>query len=100
MTGTGSAPQLRVRDDPAGQRYVVTVAGEAGGLLEYRLDGGRMSMVHAEVEPRFRGGGVASTLVRGALDDVRRRELAVVPLCPYVVSWLERHPDYRDLIAS
>jgi predicted GNAT family acetyltransferase len=37
--------------------------------------------------------------VAGALEDVRRRGLEVVPLCPFVRSYLERHPDDADLIA-
>jgi predicted GNAT family acetyltransferase len=55
-------------------------------------------MVHTEVDLAQEGKGLASTLVRGALDDIRARGGVIVPLCPYVIGFLRRHPDYEDLV--
>jgi predicted GNAT family acetyltransferase len=55
---------------------------------------------HTEVDPDHEGEGVGSTLVRGALDDARRRGMPVVPRCPFVRAWIERHPDYADVRAD
>jgi predicted GNAT family acetyltransferase len=54
---------------------------------------------HTEVQPEAEGKGVASELIRRALDDVRRRGLSAVPLCPFVRAFIARHPDYQDLVA-
>ena len=47
--------------------------------------------------PSLEGQGIGGLLVRGALDDVRGRGLAVLPICPFVQAWMSRHPDYADL---
>jgi predicted GNAT family acetyltransferase len=51
------------------------------------------------VRPEAEGKGVASELVRWALDDVRGRGLRIVPRCPFVAAYLKRHPEYADLVA-
>lgn len=87
-----------VRDDPEAHRYVVTVDGEPAGFSEYRLRPGRVVFTHTVVEPAFEGRGVGNTLARTALDDVVRRGLMIVPLCPFIAAYLRRHPDYLDSV--
>lgn len=48
---------------------------------------------------RFQGAGLAGELAKASLDDARARHLAVVPTCPYIRSWIDRHPGYADLVA-
>ena len=68
------------------------------GLAAYRLRGSTWTFTHTEVDQVEGGQGLGGTLVRGALDDVRSRGGSVVPLCPFVRGWIERHPDYADLL--
>jgi uncharacterized protein len=70
------------------------------GLAPYQRRGEQFVFTHTEVDPDAGGSGIGSTLVRGALDDVRARELRAVPLCPFVRAWIDRHPDYADLVDS
>jgi predicted GNAT family acetyltransferase len=57
-------------------------------------------MYHTEVEPEYAGQGLGDELAREALDDVRRRGLILVPLCPFIAAYIRRHPsDYLDLVA-
>ena len=93
-------PALSVADNPAHRRYEAHLAGELAGFSQYRLEGDRVVVTHTQVDPAFEGGGVGSGLVRYLLDDIRRRELKVVPLCPFVRSYIRRHPDYADLVAE
>ncbi len=58
-----------------------------------------MTLNHTETPVAARGRGIASRLVAGALDEVRRRGLKIVPRCPFVSAFLAKHPDYRDLVA-
>jgi uncharacterized protein len=47
----------------------------------------------------LRGGGIAGRLTAGALDLARSQGIKVIPRCPYVVNYIERHPQYQDLLA-
>lgn len=86
-------------DSPARHRYELRSGDEVVGFVAYRLGDGVITLVHTEVDPAHSGQGHAATLARGALDDARSRGLRVVPSCPYVASYLEKHPAYADLVA-
>lgn len=80
------------------QRYEARIAGELAGFAEYRRRDGRTVFTHTEVDDRFEGQGVGGALAKGALDDVRARGERAVPVCPFIAAWIERHPDYDDLV--
>ncbi len=87
-----------VRDNPEQQRFeMVTSAGLA--VAEYRRDGDTLIIFHTEVPPALRGQGMGDKLVRGVLEEVRRRNLKVVPRCWFVREFVGSNPEYRDLIA-
>ena len=89
-----------VTDDPEQSRYELRVAGELAGFLTYKRRGEQISLIHTEVEPHFQGKGLATHLARFSLNDARKRGLAVLPFCPYVNSWIKKHPDYADLVPA
>jgi predicted GNAT family acetyltransferase len=80
-----------VRNDEE-HRYELSV-DDALAVLQYRLNGERLVLVHTEVPETLEGRGVGSRLVRAAIDDARESNLIVVPMCPFARAWLERHPD-------
>lgn len=87
-------PAIEVRDNPAEDRYEIHADGELAGVAEYRDRGGRRIFVHTEVDDAYAGRGLGNRLAKGALDDALARGLHVVPRCPFIRAWLERHPDY------
>ena len=90
---------LQIDDNPEERRYEALLDGKLAGFIQYRLQNGRMAMVHAEVEPAYEGQGVGSEMAKVALADVRERGLKLVPLCPFIASYVRRHPDrYLDLV--
>ena len=91
-------PEVLIGDAPDRDRYEARIAGELAGILEYAQKRGRIALIHTEVVPAFEGQGVGSALVRFALDDARRRGLRVIATCPYVQSYLDRHPGDDDLV--
>jgi uncharacterized protein len=91
---------VRVVDNPADERYELWVGDTRAGEIVYRLRPDSITLVHTEVSEDFEGHGLGSTLVAGALDDIRRRGLRLTPICPFVRSYLERHPEHADLVAS
>lgn len=92
--------EISVKDAPDRSRYELEVDGEHGGYAEYRRRESSVVFLHTEVDERYEGHGVGSELVREALDDVRAAGLGVVPRCPFVAAWIERHPDYRELVVE
>jgi uncharacterized protein len=91
---------VTVRDNPTELRYELVDGETVVGLIRYRLEPGAMALIHTEIEPAYEGQGLASELVQGALEDLRNRGLRLIPICPYVRSWLERHPEYADLVTA
>jgi uncharacterized protein len=89
---------VTVRDDAEQSRFeVVDESGVVAGFAAYRRYPDRIVFTHTVVDDAFEGRGVGSTLVRAALDAVRDEGLRVVPQCPFVRSYIERHPEYADL---
>jgi predicted GNAT family acetyltransferase len=91
---------MTVTDRPNELRYEIEVDGEVAGFINYRREEGVIEMVHTDVAPKWEGQGVGATLVQGALDDVRARGLKVRPYCPFVAKYIQRHPEYQDLVAA
>lgn len=93
-----SQPEIAIADNGAERRYEIRVGGELAGFTEYEPRPGGIAFVHTEVDDRFEGRGLGSRLIAFALDDVRRQGLAVTPICPFVKGYIERHPEYADLV--
>ncbi len=74
--------------------------GELLGFAVYDTIGGTVVFTHTEVDPEHEGHGIGSRLVQEALDAVRESGRDVVAFCPYVKAWIERHPDYQDLLRT
>lgn len=83
----------------AAHRYEAHVDGELAGFVDYRESEGRVNLVHTEVDDRFEGKGVGSALARFALDDLRADGTKkVLVTCPFIVSWIGKHPDYAEFL--
>lgn len=72
--------------------------GHGTAVLAYSRDDDRLLLTHTEVPEAAEGEGVGSALVAAAFDHARQDGLRVVPICPFVVAWLERHPDQEDIV--
>ncbi|MFW6772706.1 GNAT family N-acetyltransferase [Nocardioides sp. CPCC 205120] len=93
----GEANAVEVRDNPEEKRYEAWLDGELAGFAAYIPADGMLVLPHTEVGDAHEGKGVGSALARHALDDIRARGLRVMPTCPFIASWMRRHPDYLDL---
>jgi predicted GNAT family acetyltransferase len=92
-----------VHDNAEELRYEARLDGKVVGVIYYHADQGLpglVTLIHTEVDPAVEGKGIGSRLVAGALEDIRRRGLAVDPVCPFVRAYLGRHPEQADLVAS
>ena len=89
-----------VIDNVAQRRYELLVDGELAGVETYVIHGETITFVHTEVFDAYAGRGLASQLIRHVLDDARVRGLRVVPRCPLVAAYIQRHPEYQDLVGQ
>ena len=92
--------EITVRDNPEESRYEIRDGDRLLGHADYHRHGDTTVFIHTEVDPDAGQDGLGSKLVRAALDDVRGRGGSVVPQCPFVRGWIERHQDYADLVAA
>ena len=87
-----------VRDNKAEHEFELVVDGHRA-LAAYQMEGDTIVFTHTIVPKAIEGRGVASKLIRAALDSARDRGLKVVPQCPFVAAYIKRHPDTQDLLA-
>lgn len=92
---------VEIHHDPHDERYEALVEGALAGFAAYRTrPGGVRAFIHTEVEEAYEGKGVGSELVRRALEETREQGLRVQPDCPFVRSYVERHPEFAPLVAA
>ena len=92
---------VAIRDNHRRHRYEMTVDGDLAGVVDYHLGEEQIDLLHAEVDDRFAGRGLGTTLAVFALRDARARGLAVVPSCPFVAAVIARDPDeFLDLVPA
>ena len=97
---TGSVAEPEVVDVPHASRYELRLDGRLIGLAAYRRRDGRIAFLHTEVDESSSGRGYGSRLAAAALDDALQQGLEVVPLCPFIAHYIERHPEYQQLVAA
>ncbi|WP_354700911.1 hypothetical protein DSM112329_01204 [Paraconexibacter sp. AEG42_29] len=87
-----------VTDNAERERYDVHQDGMLAGFAQYRKRGGLIAFIHTEVDQQFEGQGLGTAVIKSALDDARSQQLAVLPFCPFVSGYIERHAVYLDLV--
>ncbi len=97
---TGAMSDVEVEDNPVESRVEGRVDGQLAGFAAYVDRDGARVFTHTEVDPAYGGQGVGGAIARGALDGARAAGLRVVPQCPFIHGWIEKHPDYADLVAA
>lgn len=93
-----SGPMIQIVHDPGERRYEIHVDGVKAGHTEYVRKGDLVIFIHTEIDPAFEGQGLGSRLAGGALDAVRAAGDPIVPLCPFIAAYIEKHPEYDDLV--
>ena len=84
----------------AEKRYELDLGEGDMALLEYVPGKGLVVLTHTEVPPKYEGQGIGKELVLAALEDIRSKGLLVVPQCPFVVTYIRRHPEWMDLVLT
>lgn len=77
-------------------QYTIAVERKTVGKAEFLDRDGRRVFTHTEVDKDYEGRGLATILIGQALEDTRAAGLRIVPKCPMVVAYVDKHPEYRD----
>lgn len=102
--------EMKVIDNTEKTRFEIEVevsSGDGNGgtvavaFADYRMDrdGKTVSVTHVFTPPELRGQGIAGKLMQGIVDIIRARGQKIHPICPYAVSWLNRHKQHQNLIS-
>jgi predicted GNAT family acetyltransferase len=95
------APQPpEFRDDAEAGRLEIRTDGRRAGYMAYARKPGEITLTHTEIEPEFEGRGLGGQLIREALARAREEGAAVIPVCPFVREYLQRHESERDLVPA
>lgn len=89
---------MEIANNEAERRWEVTIDGKVVAFADYRTRPGRVIFTHTEVNPDFEGRGIGSRLARAALDDAVARELRITLYCPFIRTYVDRHPEYEPSI--
>ena len=87
-----------VEDNPGQSRFELRVDGELVGWSDYLPAGESVIISHTEIDERREGEGLGSVLVGGALDQIRASGKTVIPTCPFTAAFIQRHPEYVDVV--
>jgi predicted GNAT family acetyltransferase len=84
-------------DNEAAKQYEFHIDG-AIPRIEYIKSGEKIFLAHTEVPRELEGQGIGSAIIKAALEDIEKRELILIPLCPFVASYIKRHPEWKKLV--
>lgn len=86
-------------DNPARQRYELSADGHVAHVDYLRVPGS-ITFTHTIVPEELSGRGIGSKLARRVLDDARKAGEKVIPQCPFVAAYIDKHPEYQDLVRT
>jgi predicted GNAT family acetyltransferase len=86
-----------VIDNPSANRFEIH-DGDAIAFLSYRMKGDAIEYLHSETPPALQGKGYASAIAKFALEHDKAIGRKVIPTCPFVKTYIQRHPDYASLV--
>lgn len=87
-------------DNAAAMRYEFDLGDGARAFIEYEPHPEGLALTHTIVPPQFEGQGIAAELTAATLEAIRSRGLRIVPQCSYIVRYIQRHPEWQELVAD
>ena len=86
-------------DNPDRKQFELAVEGHTA-RIEYMIMADKIFLTHTEVPAELEGKGIGSIIVKLALEEVERRGLKLIPLCPFVGKYITRHPEWKRILAD
>lgn len=89
--------KIEIIDNREDKRFEAEVDGYVS-RIEYIRTKDKIYLTHTEVPVELEGRGVGSVLVKTVLEEVERQNLILVPMCPFVASYIKQHPEWKKLV--
>lgn len=93
------AEAIEVTDNRAESQYEASIDG-ALALVAYQLRDDAIVFLHTEVPRALEGRGIGGQLAKIVIEDAKARGLAIVPRCPFIRAYIDRHPEYEPLVQA
>jgi predicted GNAT family acetyltransferase len=90
-------PKITVELRPQAGCFVIKKDGQLA-VLEYQLADGKIIFTHTGVPDALGGKGIGSLLARAGLNYARTQSLTVVSLCSFITGYIQKHPEYQELV--
>jgi predicted GNAT family acetyltransferase len=87
-----------VKENFEQRRFELPITDDAFAAAYYRIEDGRVSLIHTEVPSEFSGQGIASQLAQGTFELLRESGRKAIPRCPFMSRFLMRHPEFADVV--
>ena len=97
MSNQNSKQELNIVHNEQGKRFETSIDGHTG-YISYQDRGDKLVYDHTIVPDELGGRGVGSALVKYALNYARENDKKIVPQCSFVASYIDKHPEYQDLL--
>ncbi len=91
--------ELTVLENKERKRFEADFEGKKA-IIEYIRAEDKMYLTHTEVPKELEGKGVASSMTKTVLQQIKDEGLQLVPLCPFIAAYLKRHPEWKDILAK
>ncbi|RYF40366.1 MAG: N-acetyltransferase [Comamonadaceae bacterium] len=91
---------ITLADNTSAHRFELRLGDAVAAFAEYQLAPGTLTLTHTEVLPAHEGKGLASKLAKFSLGQVRDRGLKAVPVCSFFAGYIDKHPEYQDLLQA
>jgi len=89
--------QYALIDNAPSKRYEFHIKGHIP-RIEYIKAQDKIYLTHTEVPKELEGNGIATNLVKSVLEDIKQKELTLVPMCPFVAMYIKRYPEWKSLV--
>ena len=87
-----------IRRNEAAHRFEAAF-GKKIAKIDYAQSNGRLNLLHTEVPKEYQGQGIGSDLAKAVLEYARGENLEVIPTCPFIATYIQRHPEYLEIVA-
>ena len=91
--------EVKIKENKEKKRFEVEVENKLA-LIEYIRAEDKMYLTHTEVPSELEGKGIASSMAKQVLQQIKDEDLKLVPLCPFIASYVKRHPEWKEILAE
>ena len=91
--------ELVLKDNTDRKQFELSVEGFTA-RVEYMIMSNKIFLTHTEVPSELEGKGVGSKIVKLAFEEIEKRGLKLIPLCPFVAKYLTKHPEWKKILAD